>query len=256
MFRQTLLTFFISTALSAHPLVTAVESIGMTVSNLDRSVDFYTKVLSFEKVNEHEDQGEAAEHLMGVFGLHTRTARLKLGDEFLELTEYFTPKGRAIPDDSRSNDRWFQHVAIIVSDMDRAYRWLRENQVTYSSPSPQRLPEWNKNAAGIQAFYFKDPEQERLNNVFGAHLRITALRAASGPGIEFLEYLAPSDGRPYPSSKPNDLLHWHTRFSGTSADDAAQALRKFGSAFLSNGVVRKSFLARDPDGHAVEFVEP
>ena len=33
------------------------------------------------------------------------------------------------------------------------------------------------------------PEQERLNNVFGAHLRITALRAASGPGIELLEYL-------------------------------------------------------------------
>ncbi len=34
-------------------------------------------------------------------------------------------------------------------------------------------------------------EQERLNNVFGARLRITALRAARGPGVELLEYLAP-----------------------------------------------------------------
>ena len=29
-----------------------------------------------------------------------------------------------------------------------------------------------------------DVEQEHLNNVFGARLRITALRAAAGPGIE------------------------------------------------------------------------
>ena len=33
-------------------------------------------------------------------------------------------------------------------------------------------------------------EQEHLNNVFGARLRITALRAARGPGVELLEYLA------------------------------------------------------------------
>ena len=41
-------------------------------------------------------------------------------------------------------------------------------------------------------------EQEHLNNVRGARLRITGLRAAAGPGIEFLEYLAPADGRPFP----------------------------------------------------------
>jgi hypothetical protein len=51
------------------------------------------------------------------------------------------------------------------------------------------------------------PEQERLNNVFGAHLRITALRGESGPGVEFLEYLTPRDGRPYPpGEKANDLV--------------------------------------------------
>ena len=40
-----------------------------------------------------------------------------------------------------------------------------------------------------------DTEQEHLNGVFGARLRITALRADEGPGIELLEYLAPRDGR-------------------------------------------------------------
>ena len=54
-------------------------------------------------------------------------------------------------------------------------------------------------------------EQEHLNNVFGARLRITALRAPPGPGIELLEYLAPRDGRPTPADlRANDLAHWQT----------------------------------------------
>ena len=301
----------------------------MTVSDLDRSVEFYSKVLSFEKVSEAEFDGPEYEHLEGVFGLRIRTARMRLGDEFIELTEYLAPKGRPAPPDARANDRWFQHVAIITSDMDRAYQWLRQNKVQHASSGPQRLPDWNQNAGGIQAFYFRDldghfleilafppgkgdakwrqatsklflgidhtaivisdtdaslrfyrdvlglqvvgesenygPEQERLNNVFGARLRITSLRAASGPGVEFLEYLAPRDGLPYPpEEKANDLIHWQTRFLGASAAQAEHDLRNFRSPFVSTGVVeltgaspefRKSLVVRDPDGHAVQVVQ-
>ncbi len=333
MLRRTFLTFLVlAGAIAASErksLVSALDSIGLTVSDLDRSVEFYSQVLSFEKVSEVELDGAAYEHLQGVFGLRTRTARTRLGDEFIELTEYLAPKGRPAPVDARSNDRWFQHVAIIVSDMDSAYGVLRDHKVQHASTGPQLLPEWNKNAAGIRAFYFRDPdghpleilafpagkgnakwhktaeklflgidhtaivitetekslafyrdilglqvvgesenygpEQERLNNVFGARLHITALRAASGPGIEFLEYLAPGDGRPYPpDERSNDLLHWQTKFSGIGVLEAAQDFRKFRSALISTGVVelpdakaklRKSIIVRDPDGHAVQIVE-
>jgi hypothetical protein len=55
--------------------------------------------------------------------------------------------------------------------------------------------------------------------VFGARLRITSLRASAGPGIEFLEYLSPRDGRPRPAdSKANDVLHWQTRLVTGNAD--------------------------------------
>src|SRR5262249_28948059 len=182
--------------------------------------------------------------------------------ESLELTVYLAPRGRPIPLDSRSNDRRFQHIAIIVRNMDEAYKHLRKHKVEHASTGPQRLPDWNKKAGGIKAFYFKDPdghpleifqcpqdkgdarwhkksdrlflgidhtaivvsdteaslafyrdrlglkvvgesenygtEQEHLNNVFGARLRITTLRAAKGPAVEFLEYLTPRDGRPLP----------------------------------------------------------
>jgi catechol 2,3-dioxygenase-like lactoylglutathione lyase family enzyme len=140
------------------PLVTGIDSIGITVADLDRSVEFYSKVLSFEKVSESEVEGPDYEHLEGVFGLRTRTARMRLGGEFIELTEFLAPRGRPMPASTRANDRSFQHIAIITSDMDRAYKWLRENKVQHASSGPQRLPDWNKNAGGIQAFYFHDPD--------------------------------------------------------------------------------------------------
>jgi catechol 2,3-dioxygenase-like lactoylglutathione lyase family enzyme len=331
MLRRTLLSVVLLTgALGAsEKLISAVDCIGMTVSDLDRSVEFYEKVLSFEKVSEFEADGEEYERLQGLFGLRMRTARLRLGDEFIELTEFLAPRGRPAPEDARSHDRWFQHIAIIVSDMERAYQWLRRHKVQHASPGPQRLPDWNKNAGGIEAFYFRDPdghpleilafppdkgnpkwhrptdklfrgidhtaivisdtevslrfyrdllglqvagasenhgpEQERLNNVFGARLRITALRAASGLGIEFLEYLTPGDGRPYPpDARANDLIHWQTRLLGTRVDQMTRSLRESRVAFLSAGVAelpdgkagfRKSVIVRDPDGHAVQIVE-
>jgi catechol 2,3-dioxygenase-like lactoylglutathione lyase family enzyme len=305
----------------------SVDSIGITVSDLDQAVAFYRDVLSFEKVSEQERSGEEWERLSGVFGMRVRTARLRLGNEAIELTEYLTPKGRALPADSKSNDRWFQHIAIIVSDMDQAYKRLRAHKVQHVSTGPQRLPDWNPGAAGIQAFYFKDPdghaleilsfppgkgesrwqrkdalflgidhtaivvadteaslrfyrdtlgmkisgwsenygpEQERLNSVFGARLRITALRGTSGPGIEFLEYLAPQGGRPYPSdAQPNDLSHWRTRLTTDALADQEPLLTKTRTPRVSAGAVaisgapfRKAIEVRDPDGHALQLVMP
>ena len=309
--------------------VTAVGPVGMTVSDMDRSVEFYSKVLSFEKVSDVEVTGEDYERLQGVFGLRVRVVRMRLGDEFIELTEYLAPKGRPVPLDTRSNDRWFQHIAIITSDMEKAYAWLRQNKVEHASTGPQRLPDWNKNAGGIKAFYFKDPdkhhleilqfplgkgtekwqskktlflgidhtaivventeaslrfyqdtlgleiagtsenygtEQEHLNNVFGARLRITALRAVGvGPGIEFLEYLAPRDGRPYPvDARANDLFHWQTTLAVGSVDGVSQNLLIGKYLFVSPGAVTltdgqlgfsRGLLVRDPDGHVMKIID-
>src|SRR5262249_14520311 len=45
------------------PIVTGVDSIGMTVSDLERAVDFYTRTLGFEKASTVEVAGEAFERL-------------------------------------------------------------------------------------------------------------------------------------------------------------------------------------------------
>ena len=106
---------------SAQPVASAVDTVNMTVSDVDRATDFYSRVLQFQKVSDVEVAGEPYERLQGVFGLRMRIVRMRLGDENVELTEYLAPKGRPVPVESRSNDQSFQHIAIIVSDMDKAY---------------------------------------------------------------------------------------------------------------------------------------
>src|SRR3982751_3454164 len=81
----------------AERQVKAVEAIGMTVSDMDRAIDFYTRVLSFVKVSDVEVAGEDVERLEGVFGSRIRVVRMKLGDETIELSEYLAPRGRPIP---------------------------------------------------------------------------------------------------------------------------------------------------------------
>ncbi len=160
LFVASLLAFWLQ--VSAAFAGVTVDSIGITVSDLDRAVDFYSTVLSFEKVSETEVTGTEYEQLQGVFGARIRVARLRLGDEYIELLDYLAPEGRPAPVDFQSNDRWFQHIAIIVSDMDKAYQWLRRHKVQHASTGPQLLPAWNKNAGGISAFYFRDPDGHHL----------------------------------------------------------------------------------------------
>jgi catechol 2,3-dioxygenase-like lactoylglutathione lyase family enzyme len=207
--------------------------------------------------------------------------------------------------------------------MDAAYARLRASHVEHASSGPQRLPDWNPNAAGIRAFYFRDPdehnleilefppgkgaakwhvhdgrtflgidhtaiviadteaslafyrdilglqvvgmsenygtEQEHLNNVFGAHLRITSLRASDGPGVEFLEYLAPQNGRPSPpDTQSNDLWSWQIIMTTAHPHAVETSLRQSHVALVSTNTVhlgdnalnfQDGLIARDHDGH-------
>jgi catechol 2,3-dioxygenase-like lactoylglutathione lyase family enzyme len=309
---------------ASAPLVTAVRGVEMVVSDLNRSRAFF-ELLGFTTLREEELSGPAEEQRTGIAKARVRRLELALGTERLALRQFIAPgAGRPVPPDGRGNDLWFQHIAIVVRDMDRAYGWLRAHHAPHVSSGPQTLPQWNKNAAGIQAFYFADPdghtleiirfprgkgdqrwqtppscsrtpvelcqflgidhtaitvsetdaslafyrdrlglrlagesenygpEQEHLNGVFGARLRITALRASAGPGIELLEYLSPRGGRAAPiDARTNDLTHWQIDVEGPKATAVWSAANASGG----RGVTQTSFaheaLVRDRDGHAL-----
>ncbi len=326
-FLSTLATMLVIWAALVRPsfadgVVASVEAVGITVSDMRAALPFYTKILPFEVVDEREIDGSEYERLYSVFGMRAHIVRLRLGDEYIDLIDFIAPEGRPVPVDSRSNDEWFQHIAIIVRDMDEAYAHLRKNNVTHASPSPQRLPDWNKNAGGIEAFYFRDPdgnhleilafppdkgdprwhvetdalflgidhtaivvrdteealkfyrdglgmtlrgnsenygiEQERLNNVFGARLRITSVGAKDGMAIEFLEYLAPRTGRPMPvDTRSNDLWDWQILMQAESPESLVVPASEHGGSLVSPGAISlpggagEALHLRGPSGHAL-----
>ncbi len=151
------------TVAHADVAVQSVAAIGMTVSDMDRSVAFYSDALSFKKVTDVEVDGEEYDRLWGVFGLRVRVTRMQLGEQTLELIQFLAPPDvRPIPVPSYSNDLWFQHFAIVVRDMDAAWDHLRKHRVRQISPRPQTIPKSNAAAAGIKAFKFRDPDGHNL----------------------------------------------------------------------------------------------
>lgn len=130
---------------------------------MDRSVAFYRDVLSFKPVSDVEVDGPEYDRFWGVFGARVRLVRMQLGEQALELMQFLSPPdARPIPLPSYSNDLWFQHIAIVVRDMDEAWARLQKHHVRQISPRPQTIPVSNTAAAGIRAIKFRDPDGHNL----------------------------------------------------------------------------------------------
>jgi catechol 2,3-dioxygenase-like lactoylglutathione lyase family enzyme len=303
---------------------TRVDAICITVKELAPSLKFYTSVLQFKHIGTEDFYGENHEQLFAKFGIHYKIAHLQLGEEYVDLIDYLTSGGRSIPETQQSNDLAFQHIAIVVKDMDAAFKTLQKHNVEFVSTVPQTIPLTNTAAAGIRAFYFHDidnhnleliyfpkgkgkakwqnltkniflgidhtaigvsntanslqywvnklslekkgeshntgTEQAHLNFVKNAELQITGLATVEGPGVEFLQYLNPGAGKNYPTdTQCDDLWNWLTKVNCTGIDALFTQLTSANVKIFSEAVVvingKKNFIARDPDGHAVWFIE-
>ncbi|MCB0529609.1 MAG: VOC family protein, partial [Saprospiraceae bacterium] len=146
----------------------AVTGVSITVEDLDREVSFFTQTLDFREIKREKWSGPEVAALFGLSeaGVSVEMVDLQLGTETIRLMDFDGVPSRSMPADTRSNDLWFQHLAIVVTDMDSAYQKLLSAGVTHVSTAPQTLPDYLPNAAGIKAFYFRDPEGHNLELIW------------------------------------------------------------------------------------------
>jgi catechol 2,3-dioxygenase-like lactoylglutathione lyase family enzyme len=320
-----------------------IASIGFTCVDLAATTSFFCDGFGCRQEGPPlELRGGGYGELVGLPGAVIRLQRLTIGAETLELTQILDPgplcrPGRPIPADSRSNDLWFQHICLVVSDLDASLARLRQARpalrIDAISTAPQRLPEWNRAAAGIKAYKFRDPEghplevlqfpsdkgdprwhgappagqcvlgidhsaigsadteascrfydgllglrlgadgvnhgpeQECLDGLPGARVRITSHRCGEGPGIECLDYRQPTGGRPMPADLgPQDGAHWQVRLRIADLAGVAERARALGGSLLSGGIVelgdqapligaQRALQLADPDGHRLQLIE-
>jgi catechol 2,3-dioxygenase-like lactoylglutathione lyase family enzyme len=144
--------------------VARTGAIAFTVNDVERSVAFYTQAFGFEVVTDLtlvDDGG-----IEGAVGDRVRVVRLTLGKEAIELMQYLDVESQPLPPDSQSNDLWFQHFAIVVSDLDAAYAHLQSLPIEPISTAPQTFPPDNVASAHIRAFKFRDRDRHNLEIIW------------------------------------------------------------------------------------------
>jgi len=137
-----------------------IARIGLTVADLDASVGFFGSAMGFREVARERRAGRHFSEAVGLASAVADVVIMRLGSQEIELTS-FLPPGRRYPAERRADDPWFQHFAIVVSDMAAAYAMLggHAGWTAISTGGPQLLP---PETGGIVAFKFRDPDGHPL----------------------------------------------------------------------------------------------
>ena len=161
--------------------VQRLAGFGLTAGDARRLSEFYQAAFDCRLLNTDRLEGAAFETLMAARGGAHRIT-LGLGQQTIEILQFDTP-GRPYVKPLSPIENSFQHFALVVSDMDSAWRRLTTlpGWTAMTIGGPQRLPPRSGN---VTAFKFRDPE---------------------GHPLELLEF--PADSRPaYWSSLPSGLF--------------------------------------------------
>jgi catechol 2,3-dioxygenase-like lactoylglutathione lyase family enzyme len=140
--------------------VMGIGRISFTTADADRLASFYRQAFGFEAMETEHYGGESFARLTGVEGAQASALPLRLGEQTIELLA-FTRHGAPYPADIGCDDPRFQHIAIVVADMETAYLRLCASGgwTAITRPAPQRLP---ASSGAVTAFKFRDPEGHPL----------------------------------------------------------------------------------------------
>lgn len=139
----------------------AIDHINFVVSDLERSVRFYTELLGFRESKRAHLEGDWIESIVGLKGVVADVAFViaPAGEPRIELLCYKTPKGESIPANSLANTVGIRHIAFRVDDINAVVSKLRDAGVKPLG-EPVIVPETvvTHDAGHKKLCYFYDPD--------------------------------------------------------------------------------------------------
>jgi catechol 2,3-dioxygenase-like lactoylglutathione lyase family enzyme len=176
--------------------MSSFSRIARNVRDLTAAQEFYCKILGFTRVGSITEDPELAS-LLGIQRL--RCARLRLGAQEIELSECL-PAGMAYPTPHAANDPWFQHIALVTSDIAAAHAQIALHATAISTAGPTAL-------TGLQACKYRDPD---------------------GHPFELLQF-APGHGNPAWQAKNRLMLGYdHTAITASNLPKTIEFYANFG----------------------------
>lgn len=137
----------------------AVHHVGFTVSDLDRSVEFYSRLLRVAPFLRRVYREEFVAEIVGYESTVLDCAMFAVprSGVILELLQYLEPRpGRVSMETYNAGNA---HLCLVVDDLDEEYRRLLEAGVELRSPPvavPSEIEE--EPGRGGKALYLRDPD--------------------------------------------------------------------------------------------------
>jgi len=122
--------------------------VGLTVSDLDRAVEFYRDTLGLDVLSEFSVGGEEFATGVGIAGASANFAHLDADGARVELAEYESASDRH--PEGRLNKPGVTHLGLEVDDLDGFYADLPDDVPTISEPQTTE--------SGTRICFLRDPD--------------------------------------------------------------------------------------------------
>lgn len=133
--------------------VTGVHHVGLTVADIGRSVEWYSRMFDLAPGPVNHGEGEALGQALQVPGAVLSFSMIQIGDTRIEFLQYHEPPGKDF--DRTNGDIGSAHVCLAVDDLDAAYRDLQDKGAVFNAP-PNEITEGA--LAGSRWAYLRDPD--------------------------------------------------------------------------------------------------
>jgi catechol 2,3-dioxygenase-like lactoylglutathione lyase family enzyme len=136
-----------------------IHHIGLTVSNLDRAVEFYCSRLDLEEKSRYQGESVYLRHQANLTDNYIRGADLLLPgmEVYVELWEFRTPGGP--PADVAKYNVGGAHLCFLVDDILADHASFTERGIQFVGPPAEVTTGLNK---GARAIYFAGPDNVPL----------------------------------------------------------------------------------------------
>ena len=142
-------------------MIRAVDHINIVVSNLERSVKFYTEILGFTEIKRADLSGEWIEKIVGLKNVKATVVYVVApdGEPRIELLHYHTPAGARIAANAIANTVGLRHIAFRVQNIDETVKKLRDAGVALLT-DPIKVPNTvvEHDLGSKLLCYFHDPD--------------------------------------------------------------------------------------------------
>ncbi|MFM6974992.1 MAG: VOC family protein [Agromyces sp.] len=137
--------------------ISGVHHVGLTVSDIQRSFDWYSHMFGFTPGPVNHGAGPDLERGVQVPGAELSFSMIRVGNVNIEFLQYHSPEGK--PWTRANNDVGSSHICFVVDDIDAAVAEMTEKGAVFSG-TPVTLSDGD--LAGSRWVYFRDPDGIQL----------------------------------------------------------------------------------------------